>query len=174
MTYKAKLKVQFDTEWTSTHYSGGFDDCCLPEEHYTFEVPAEDLNIHQLFHFFQTVARAMGHDNDIIAKGACNLAFNEMRTPEDMRKTAEEYDLVMAEDVAERIQEGVKKELEIERELTRLQQNSTLFSDPADHDDGTDDYWEKSYWKIRNAAMSKIRALEEQVSAYQLAQTPVD
>ncbi len=46
MTYKASLKVQFDTEWTSTHYSSGYDDSMLPEEHYTFQVPAEDLNVH--------------------------------------------------------------------------------------------------------------------------------
>jgi ATP-dependent Zn protease len=59
MTYKATLKVQFDSEWTSTNYSSGFDDTVLPEEHYTFQVPAEDLNIYQLFRFFATVARAM-------------------------------------------------------------------------------------------------------------------
>ena len=44
MTYKASLKVQFDTEWTSTHYSSGYDDSMLPEEHYTFQVPAEKKN----------------------------------------------------------------------------------------------------------------------------------
>jgi hypothetical protein len=77
MTYKATLKISFDTEWTSTHYSSGFDDTVLPEEHYTFQVPAEDLNVYQLFRFFATVARAMGHDEINIMKGGCGLAFNE-------------------------------------------------------------------------------------------------
>ena len=99
MTYKATLKVQFDTEWTSTHYSSGFDDTCLPEEHYTFQVPAEDINIYQLFRFFATVARAMGHDEINIMKGGCGLAFGEERNPKDMRKVAEEFELTLAEDL---------------------------------------------------------------------------
>ena len=60
MTYKARLKVSFDTEWTSNGY-GAFDDETLPEEHYTFEIPCEDLNANQLFRFFATIARTMGH-----------------------------------------------------------------------------------------------------------------
>ena len=99
MTYKATLKVSFDTEWTSTHYSSGFDDTVLPEEHYTFQVPAEDLNVYQLFRFFATVARAMGHDEINIMKGGCGLAFGEERNPKDMRKVADEFELTLAEDL---------------------------------------------------------------------------
>ena len=105
MTYKATLKVSFDTEWTSTHYSGGFDDSMLPEEHYTFQVPAEDLNTYQLFQFFATVARAMGHNDLNIMKGACNLAFSEMRSHEDMRKVADEFELTLAEDLEKKFQD---------------------------------------------------------------------
>lgn len=97
--YKASLKVQFDTEWTSTHYSSGFDDMMLPEEHYTFQVPAEDLNTYQLFTFFATVARAMGHDDLSIMKGGCSLAFGEHRREEDMRKVADEFELTLGEDL---------------------------------------------------------------------------
>ena len=99
MTYKATLKVHFDTEWTSTSYSSGFDDTCLPEEHYTFQIPAEDLNVYQLFRFFATVARAMGHDEINIMKGGCGLAFGEERRQEDMRKVADEFELTLAEDL---------------------------------------------------------------------------
>jgi hypothetical protein len=99
MTYKATLKVSFDTEWTSTHYSSGFDDMMLPEEHYTFQVPAEDLNTYQLFTFFATVARAMGHDDINIMKGGCSLAFGEHRKEEDMRKVADEFELTLGEDL---------------------------------------------------------------------------
>ena len=99
MTYSAKLKVSFDSEWTSTHYSSGFDDTVLPEEHYTFQVPAEDLNVYQLFRFFATVARAMGHDEINIMKGGCGLAFGEERNPKDMRKVADEFELTLAEDL---------------------------------------------------------------------------
>jgi hypothetical protein len=100
MTYKATLKVHFDTEWTPTYGGSGiYDDETLPEEHYTFEIPCEDLNAVQLFRFFGTIARSMGHDEINIMKGACALAFNDMRSHEDMRKVAEEFELTLAEDL---------------------------------------------------------------------------
>ena len=77
----------------------------LPEEHYTFQIPAEDLNTYQLFHFFSTIARAMGHNDLNIMKGACNLAFSEMRSHEDMRKVAEEFDLTIDEDLEKKFQD---------------------------------------------------------------------
>ena len=112
MTYKATLKVQFDTEWTSTHYSSGFDDMMLPEEHYTFQVPAEDLNTYQLFNFFATVARAMGHDEINIMKGACGLAFGEHRKEEDMRKVADEFELTLGEDLKKKFDDMQQAEEE--------------------------------------------------------------
>jgi len=115
MTYKASLKVQFDTEWTSTHYSSGFDDSVLPEEHYTFEVPAEDLNVHQLFRFFATVARAMGHDELNIMKGGCGLAFAEDRSVEKMRKVADEFELTLGEDLRKKFEDMQQAEEEWER-----------------------------------------------------------
>ena len=100
MNYNARLKVQFDTEWTPTYGGSGiYDDETLPEEHYTFEIPCEDLNAVQLFRFFGTIARSMGHDEINIMKGACALAFNDMRSQEDMRKVAEEFELTLAEDL---------------------------------------------------------------------------
>ena len=115
MTYKATLKVSFDTEWTSTHYSSGFDDMVLPEEHYTFQVPAEDLNVHQLFRFFATVARAMGHDDINIMKGACGLAFGEDRREEDMRKVADEFELTLGEDLRKKFDDMKEADAEWER-----------------------------------------------------------
>jgi len=112
MTYKASLKVKFDTEWTSTSYSGGFYDMMLPEEHYTFEVPAEDLNTHQLFRFFATVARAMGYDELNIMKGACGVAFGEDRREEDMRKVADEFELTLGEDLRKKFEDMQQAEAE--------------------------------------------------------------
>ena len=115
MTYKARLKVQFDTEWSSTHYSSGFDDMMLPEEHYTFEVPAEDLNTYQLFRFFATVARAMGHDDINIMKGACGVAFGEDRSVENMRKVADEFELTLGEDLRKKFDDMQQADAEWER-----------------------------------------------------------
>ena len=115
MTYKATLKVSFDTEWSSTHYSSGFDDMMLPEEHYTFQIPAEDLNTYQLFRFFATVARAMGHDDINIMKGACGVAFGEDRREEDMRKVADEFELTLGEDLRKKFEDMKEADAEWER-----------------------------------------------------------
>jgi hypothetical protein len=96
MTYSAKITLKYDSTWE--HKGGIYDDEMLPEEHITFEVPAEDLNATQLFQLFGKFMFAMGHTEVGIAKGACYVAFNEMRSFEEMKKTADEYDLVMKED----------------------------------------------------------------------------
>jgi hypothetical protein len=119
MTYKARLKVNFDTEWTSNGY-GAFDDETLPEEHYTFEIPTEDLNSIQLFRFFATIARTMGHCDQNIMRGACSLAFNDMRSEEDMRKVANEYDLYLAEEFSSRVIPLENKNYELEKQVRDL------------------------------------------------------
>lgn len=120
MTYKASLKISFDSEWTSTHYNSGFDDTVLPEEHYTFQIPAEDLNVHQLFRFFATVARTMGHDEINIMKGGCGLAFSEERSVENMRKVADEFDIILSEDFSNKVIPLENKNYELEKEVRDL------------------------------------------------------
>jgi hypothetical protein len=121
MTYTAKLKVSFDTEWTSNGY-GVYDDETLPEEHYTFEIPCEDINTIQLFRFFGTIARTMGHHEVGIMKGACALAFNDMRNEEDMRKVAEEFDMKLSEDYAKEFRKLEDEIYDLKAKLSRLEQ----------------------------------------------------
>ena len=101
MSYEAKITLKFDSTWD--HTGGIYDDETLPEEHYTFEVPAQDLNATQLFTLFSNFARAIGHTEMGIMKGACAVAFNDMRSQEDMRKIAEEYDLKLVEDYRDEV-----------------------------------------------------------------------
>lgn len=111
MTYKATLRVHFDTEWTPTYGGSGiYDDETLPEEHYTFEIPCQDINSIQLFRFFGTIARTMGHNELGIMKGACALAFNDMQSQEDMRKVAEEFELTLAEDLKGKFEDWKQSE----------------------------------------------------------------
>jgi len=113
MTYKATLRVHFDTEWTPSYGGSGiYDDETLPEEHYTFEIPCQDINAVQLFRFFGTIARTMGHNELSIMKGACSLAFNDMMSQEDMRKVADEYDLTLSEDLKGKFEDWKKAEEE--------------------------------------------------------------
>jgi hypothetical protein len=119
MTYKAKLRVHFDAEWTSNGY-GIYDDETLPEEHYTFEIPCEDINTIQLFRFFGNIARTMGHNELGIMKGACSLAFNDMHSVEDMKKIADEFDLILSEDFSNKVIPLENKNYELEKEVRDL------------------------------------------------------
>jgi hypothetical protein len=109
--YSAKITLKYDSTWEQTR--GIYDEEMIPEEHITFETPVEDMNTIQLFQFFAKFAGAMGHNEAGIAKGAAFVSFNEMRTTEEMRKTAEEYDLKLVEDYNDKLWEIEKLEAEI-------------------------------------------------------------
>ena len=123
MTFSAKIKIQYDSEWTNTSsYYSSYQDDMLPEEHITMEIPAEDLSTIQLFKFFSNFLRAIGHNDMGIMKGACATAFNESQNEEDMRKVADEYDLKLAEDYGKEIGQLRDEIYDLKAKLSRCQQ----------------------------------------------------
>jgi hypothetical protein len=120
MTYEAKITLKFDSTWEYT--SGIYDDEMLPEEHITMSVPAQDLNTTQLFTLFTNFSRAIGHTEVGIMKGACSVAFNDMRSQEDMRKVAEEYDLKLSEDYRDEVCKLEAEVRDLKAKLSRLEQ----------------------------------------------------
>lgn len=117
--YSSKITLKFDSTWEQTR--GIYDEEMIPEEHITFECPAEDLNTTQLFKFFEKFALAMGYSETTICDGACYVAFNEMRTTEEMRKTAEEYDLKLIEDYRDEVCKLEAKIRNLKAKLSRLE-----------------------------------------------------
>ena len=123
MTFSAKIKIQYDSEWTNTSsYYSSYQDDMLPEEHITMEIPAEDLTTIQLFKFFSNFLRAIGHNDMGIMKGACATAFNESQNEEDMRKVAEEYELKLAEDYAKEFRKLEDEIYDLKAKLSRYEQ----------------------------------------------------
>ena len=123
MTFSAKIKIQYDSEWTNTSsYYSSYQDDMLPEEHITMEIPAEDLSTIQLFKFFSNFLRAIGHNDMGIMKGACATAFNESQNEEDMRKVADEFELKMAEDYAKEFRKLEDEIYDLKAKLSRCQQ----------------------------------------------------
>jgi hypothetical protein len=118
MTYAAKITLKYDSTWDRT--GGIYDEEMIPEEHITFECPVDDLNSIQLFQFFAKFALAMGHNEAGIAKGAAYVAFNDMRSFEDMKKTADDYDLVMKEDHIKTIGIWEEEIRELKEKLARV------------------------------------------------------
>ena len=114
MTYSAKITLNYSS--TSDLY----DDDVLPEEKITMEAPAEHLNIHQAFKFYSNFLRAIGHLDISIMRGACALAFNDLQSQEDMKKVAQEYDLILIEDTDVTEAESLRAEiLNLKAQLSR-------------------------------------------------------
>lgn len=119
MTYTAKVTLKFDSTW---EYSAGiYDDEMVPEQHITIKVPAEDLNSLQLFRVWESFMQAMGHNEQGIMKGACHLAFNDMRSEESMRKIADEYDLILSEDFAKEVNKLNAEISDLKAKISRLE-----------------------------------------------------
>ena len=57
------------------------------------ELDPSDMSTHQLFYAFAKLLAAMSFNEYSIMKGACSLAFNEMRDTELMYKLVKEYEL---------------------------------------------------------------------------------
>ena len=132
MTYTAKVTLKFDSTW---EYSAGiYDDEMVPEQHITIKVPSEDLNSLQLFRVWESFMQAMGHNELGIMKGACHLAFNDMRSEESMRKIAEEYDLVLSEDHQKKLAEYDAQQdrdlRELEEEIRDLKAKLSRLENP--------------------------------------------
>ena len=111
-TAKATLKYEATTDFKNT-------DDFLPNENFVYEFDCDDLTATQMFKAYEKFLLAAGFAEQSIMSGACSLAFNDWRTPELMKKVAEEHDLSLNEDANSR-------EAELERE------NWTLISKVRD------------------------------------------
>jgi len=176
MTYEAKLKVQFTSKYTLSAYSS-YETDSLPEENYTFEVPAEDLNSTQVFGLFRKVMLTMGYDENVMASGMMSTVFNPDGDEKLMRKMCEEYDLIMAEDFGQKVQEEVQKQLEIEKELARVKKGpmGTVpddvweITDPhgtivTNGDTSNHPSWEDRYWSLYRRFQKFTRFTDEELN----------
>jgi len=92
--YYTRLKIEIEE-------SGGYDLDSLSPHTIRFESDMSDCNVHAWFAAFEKILVLQGYSERIIAAGACQLAFNDMRDRELMQKVAHEYDLKLLEDIDE-------------------------------------------------------------------------
>jgi len=103
MTYNATVKFSYTSdsqEPPSKYFPESVDRKTI-----TIEAPAEDLNIHQYYELFKNFLGAAGFCEYSIMDGACRVAFNDSNSQEQMKKVADEYDLIPAEDYHKKIRE---------------------------------------------------------------------
>jgi hypothetical protein len=116
MTYNATVKLCYinDTEVSHNKYFPEIVD----KQTITIEAPAQDLNTHQYFELFKGFLRAVGFDDYGIMDGACRVAFNDCNREDDMKKLADEYELVLAEDYRKKL---VEYDTQQDEEIKKLE-----------------------------------------------------
>ena len=63
-----------------------------------WETCMDDCTVHAWFRVFESVLGAAGHNESLIMRGACQLAFNDCRDLQTMKTIAKEYDLTNWDD----------------------------------------------------------------------------
>jgi hypothetical protein len=103
MSYKATVKFSYISDSQdppSKFFPEGVDRKTI-----TIEAPAEDLNVYQYYELFKNFLGASGFCEYSIMDGACRVAFNDSNSEEQMKKVADEYDLILAEDYHKKLVE---------------------------------------------------------------------
>lgn len=121
MTIEGSVKFIYETK-TIGHpqYHEAYPDM-IDDQTITMEVPSTDMNVYQYFNLFNSFLRAVGFDEAIIMQGATGLAFSEMRSTEAMRKTAEEYDLILVEDHRKKLEEyDIQQDKDLQKLETKI------------------------------------------------------
>jgi hypothetical protein len=116
MTYNATVKLCYinDTETSNNKYFPEIVD----KQTITIEAPAHDLNVWQHFELFKGFLRAIGFAEYSIMDAACRTAFNDSNNEKDMKKIADEYELILAEDYHKKIGEYDKQQ---DEEIKKLE-----------------------------------------------------
>lgn len=63
----------------------------------TFITQLDECSVHAWFKFFERVLGAAGFNEHAIMTGACQLAFNDCRPQDIMKKLSHDYDLCFEE-----------------------------------------------------------------------------
>lgn len=122
MTLKGSVKFIFETKSVGNIVPNNIYPDMIDDQTITMEVPYIDMNIHQYFNLFNSFVRSLGFDEILIMKGACGLAFNDMRDQEDMKKIAEEFELKLAEDYSKEFRKMQDEIYDLKSKLSRLEQ----------------------------------------------------
>jgi hypothetical protein len=130
MATEGYVKFEYFSKGIPPYYgNSGFPEL-LDDEKITIETPCLEMSYYQYAGMFKKFLMAVGFDEKNVMQAGCSLAFNEGYSEKLMREVAEEYDLIMSEDLPGIIQDKIKQDVEwIEK-----------------HDNS----WEKRYWDLHH------------------------
>jgi len=128
MATEGYVKFEYFSKGVPPYYNHSSFSELLDDEKITIESPCLEMSYHQYAGLFKKFLMAVGFSEKNIIQACCSIAFNEMNNEKLMREVAEEYDLVMSEDLPDIIQDKIKQDAEwIEK-----------------HDNS----WEQRYWAL--------------------------
>lgn len=116
MIYESKITFKFESKFNKSYCEES-----LPEEVITYEFPAQDVSAIQIMDAFRKFIIATGQHPDSVASAGAYLAFNEYRSPEEMKKTADEYDLYLVEDYVAKLAELQQEINNLNAKISRLE-----------------------------------------------------
>jgi len=137
MSTEGYVKFEYFSKGVPPYYGNNTFPELLDDESIIIKTPNLEMSYHQYFGLFKKFLMSVGFNQKNIMQGACNLAFNEMNDEKTMREVAEEYDLVMNEDLPAIMEDRLKEE-KVWVDKMWLEQNK---SEP--------DIWEKRYYEVR-------------------------
>jgi hypothetical protein len=137
MATEGYVKFEYFSKGVPPYYGNSSFPELLDDESIVVKTPNIEMSYHQYFGLFKKFLMSVGFNEKNIMQGACSIAFNEMNDEKTMREVAEEYDLVMNEDLPALMEDRLKEE-KVWVDKMWLEQNK---SEP--------DIWEKRYYEVR-------------------------
>ena len=116
MTYTATVRFSYTTD--SQDSPSKYFPESVDRKTIIVEAPAEDLNIHQYYELFKSFLAASGFCEYSILDGACRVAFNDSNSEAQMKKVADEYELILAEDYHKKL---IEYDADQDEELKKLE-----------------------------------------------------
>jgi len=128
MATEGFVKFEYFSKGIPPYYDNRSFPELLDDEKIIIETPILEMNYYQYYGLFKKFLMAVGFSEKNIIQGACSLAFNEMNDEKIMREVAEEYDLIMSEDLPDIIADRKKQD--------------------EDWIKKTNESWEERYWSV--------------------------
>ena len=116
MTYNATIRFSYTSD--SQDPPSKYFPESVDRKTIIVEAPgAEEFNIHQYYELFKSFLGAAGFCEYSIIDGACRICFNDSNSQEQMKKVANEYDIILAEDFVAKVEEIENQQDEYEAKL---------------------------------------------------------
>lgn len=136
MATEGYVKLEYYSKGVPPYYGSGEFRELLDDESIVIKTPCLEMNIHQYYGMFKKFLMAVGFSEKNILQGACNVAFNDANDEKIMKEVAEEYDLIMCENLRERLDDCMKEEIEF---------HETMLKEAEDRAQ----QWERRFWELR-------------------------